>query len=55
MMQLGGRPVGEGAEGFDLGELLEAVRAAATPEELVSASEAISVVTVIVPSCVPWP
>ena len=43
-MQLGGRPVGEGAEGFDLGELLEAVRAAATPEELVSASEAISVV-----------
>jgi hypothetical protein len=44
MMQVGGRPVGEGAEGFDLGELLEAVRAAATPEELVSASEAISVV-----------
>jgi len=43
-MQFGGRPVGEGAEGFDLGELLEAVRAAATPEELVSASEAISVV-----------
>ena len=43
-MQLGGRPVGEVAEGFDLGELLEAVRAAATPEELVSASEAISVV-----------
>ena len=43
-MQLGGRPVGEVAGGFDLGELLEAVRAAATPEELVSASEAISVV-----------
>jgi hypothetical protein len=43
-MEFGGRPVGEGAEGFDLGELLEAVRAAATPEELVSASEAISVV-----------
>ena len=43
-MQFGGTPVGEGAEGFDLGELLEAVRAAATPEELVSASEAISVV-----------
>jgi hypothetical protein len=43
-MQLDGRPVGEIAEGFDLGELLEAVRAAATPEELVSASEAISVV-----------
>jgi hypothetical protein len=44
MMQVGGRPVGEVAEGFDLGELLEAVRSAATPEELVSASEAISVV-----------
>jgi hypothetical protein len=44
MMHVGGRPVGEGAEGFDLAELLEAVRAAATPEELVSASEAISVV-----------
>ena len=43
-MRFGGRPVGEVAEGFDLGELLEAVRAAATPEELVSASEAISVV-----------
>jgi hypothetical protein len=43
-MQLGRRPVGEVAEGFDLGELLEAVRFAATPEELVSASEAISVV-----------
>ena len=49
-MQFGGRPVGEVAEGFDLGELLEAVRAAATPEELVSASEAISVVPKTLPS-----
>src|SRR4029453_18729299 len=44
MMQFGVRPVCDGAEGFDLAELLEAVRAAATPEELVSVSEAISVV-----------
>jgi hypothetical protein len=40
-----GMPVGERGEGLDLAELLEAVRAAATPEEQVSANEAISVVT----------
>jgi len=45
MMGLDGRPVGEFGVGFDFGELLEAVRAAATPEEEVSANEAISVVT----------
>jgi hypothetical protein len=40
-----GMPVGERGEGLDLAELLEAIRAAATPEERVSANEAISVVT----------
>jgi hypothetical protein len=40
-----GMPVGERGQGLDLAELLEAVRAAATPEEQVSANEAISVVT----------
>jgi hypothetical protein len=45
MMGLNGGPVGELGVGFDFGELLEAVRAAATPEEKVSANEAISVVT----------
>src|SRR6266540_2517 len=45
MMGLNGGPVGELGDGFDFGELLEAVRAAATPEEEVSANEAISVVT----------
>ena len=40
-----GMPIGERGEGLDLAELLEAVRAAATPEEQVSANEAISVVT----------
>ena len=45
MKRFDGEPVGELGEGFDLGELLEAVRAAATPEEQVSANEAISVVT----------
>ena len=44
-MGFDGRPVGELGEGFDLGEILEAVRAAATPEEQVSANEAISVLT----------
>ena len=44
-MRFEGKPVGELGDGFDLGELLEAVRAAATPEEQVSANEAISVVT----------
>jgi hypothetical protein len=45
MMGFDGKPVGELGEGLDLGGLLEAVRAAATPEEQVSANEAISVVT----------
>jgi len=45
MMGHDGMPVGERGEGLDLAELLEAVRAAATPEEQVSANEAISVVT----------
>jgi hypothetical protein len=45
MMRFDGEPVGELSEGFDLGELIEAVRAAATPEERVSANEAISIVT----------
>jgi hypothetical protein len=45
MMGFDGKPVGELGEGFDLGELLQAVRAAATPEERVGANEAISVVT----------
>jgi hypothetical protein len=45
MMGLNGKPVGQLGNGFDFGELLEAVRAAATPEEEVSANEAISVVT----------
>jgi hypothetical protein len=40
-----GIPVGELGEGLDLAGLLEAVRAVATPEEQVSANEAISVVT----------
>ena len=43
-MGLNGKSVGELGDGFDFGELLEAVRAAATPEEEVSANEAISVV-----------
>jgi hypothetical protein len=45
MMGHDGMPVGERGDGLDLAELLEAVRAAATPEEQVSANEAISVVT----------
>jgi hypothetical protein len=45
MMGHDGMPIGERGEGLDLAELLEAVRAAATPEEQVSANEAISVVT----------
>jgi hypothetical protein len=45
MMGLNGKPVGQLGNGFDFGELLEAVRAAATPEEEVSANEAISVLT----------
>ena len=45
MIGFDGKPVGELGEGFDLGELLQVVRAAATPEERVSANEAISIVT----------
>jgi hypothetical protein len=45
MMGFDGKPVGELGEDFDFGEILEAVRAATTPEEQVSANEAISVVT----------
>ena len=45
MMGHDGMPVGGRGVGLDLAELLEAVRAAATPEEQVSANEAISVVT----------
>jgi hypothetical protein len=45
MMRFDGKPVGEIGEGFNFGELLDAVRAAATPEEQESANEAISVVT----------
>jgi hypothetical protein len=44
-MRFDGKPVGELGEGFNFGELLDAVRAAATPEEQESANEAISVVT----------
>jgi hypothetical protein len=45
MMRFDAKPVGELGEGLDFGELLEAVRAAATPEEQESANEAISIVT----------
>jgi len=45
MMRFDGKPSGELGEGFNFGELLDAVRAAATPEEQESANEAISVVT----------
>jgi hypothetical protein len=45
MMRFDGKPGGELGEGFNFGELLDAVRAAATPEEQESANEAISVVT----------
>jgi hypothetical protein len=45
MMRFDGRPVGELGEGVGFGELLDAVRAAATPEERESANQAISVVT----------
>ena len=44
-MRFDGRPVGELGEGVGFGELLDAVRAAATPEERESANQAISVVT----------
>lgn len=44
-MRFDGRPVGELGEAFNFDELLDAVRAAATPEEQESANEAISVVT----------
>jgi hypothetical protein len=45
MMRFDEKPFGELGEGFNFGELLDAVRAAATPEEQESANEAISVVT----------
>ena len=45
MSLLDGEPSEEHGEGFDFGELLEAVRAAATPEEQAGADEAISAVT----------
>jgi hypothetical protein len=45
MMRFDGKPLGELGEELDFGELLDAVRAAATPEEQESADEAISVLT----------
>ena len=45
MTKIDGRLVGERTEAFDFAEILEAVRAAATPEEEASANEAISAVT----------
>jgi hypothetical protein len=45
MTKIDGGLIGEPAEAFDFAEILEAVRAAATPEEQASANEAISAVT----------
>ena len=45
MIRSDGKPFEDLGEGFNFGELLDAVRAAATPEEQESANEAISVVT----------
>jgi hypothetical protein len=45
MTKIDGGLIGEPTEAFDFAEILEAVRAAATPEEQASANEAISAVT----------
>src|ERR687897_1479034 len=45
MTKIDGGLIGEPTDAFDFAEILEAVRAAATPEEQASANEAISVAT----------